>query len=83
MCLKHNPRVIDKCMRNLIKLLNCRNIKTLANCCGHNKYPMTIIIETPLSKKPFEILHQIHLPRKRKFYKKDKDGYYFIPEVEK
>ena len=68
-------------MINLIKYLNGRDIRTLACCCGHFRYDMTIVIETPLSKQPFEILHQIHNPRKRKFYKKDKQGYYFIPEV--
>ena len=86
MCKKANYKIpnprIDKCMRKLIKYLNSLNVKTKSCCCGHGKYPMTIVIETPLSKKPFEVLHKIHIPRKRKFYKRDKDGYYYIPEVE-
>jgi hypothetical protein len=68
-------------MVNLIKYLNRLDIKTLACCCGHNKYPMTIIVENVWSKTPFEILHHIDIPRKKKFYKKDKEGYYYIPEI--
>jgi len=29
----------------------------------------------------FEVLSKTYIPRNKKFYKKDKDGYYFIPEV--
>ena len=41
---KSNTR-IDKCIRLLIKWLNNQGYKTVASCCGHNKYPMTVIVK--------------------------------------
>ncbi len=75
-----NPR-IDKCMRNLIRYLKfCSNLKVVACCCGHGKYPMTIVVEwMPEYKR--EIISDTIITRKRKFYKRDKQGYYYIPEV--
>ena len=82
MCKNHNPRKIDKCMKELIEILQCRGVKTLACCCGHKKYPMTIVILQGLETDPyaFEIISQQVIPRKKRFYSKDKQGYYFIPE---
>ena len=76
---KYCPSEIDECMRNFIKNLNYFNIKTLASCCGHGKYPMTIIVESGYGN--FELVSGSIIPRKRNFYKKDKQGYYYIPEV--
>ena len=79
---EHNR--IDKCMKPLIQLLSDQGYKTIACCCGHNKYPMTIIVKPELYPEKgggFEILSSTYIPRKRKFYKKDKKGYYYIPEV--
>ncbi|MEK6935975.1 MAG: hypothetical protein AABW67_04240 [Nanoarchaeota archaeon] len=82
MCKKtkglHNR--IDKCMNPLINWLNGRRIETLACCCGHNRYPMTIVV-LRLRKYPYELLSQRFIPRRKKFYIKDKQGYYYIPEV--
>ena len=73
---------IDPCMRQVIKNLQELKIRTLACCCGHGKYPMSIVvdigIETPL---PLEIFSNAMIERKKKFYKKDKQGYHFIPEA--
>lgn len=86
---EHNR--IDECMKHLIKELN--NIKqnhfeVLACCCGHKKYPMTIIVRNKTifyeGCKRFmtwDIVSGVEIPRKRNLYKKDKQGYYFIPEV--
>jgi len=79
-----NPR-IDTCMIYLIKLLNRKGIKTWASCCGHGKYPMTIVSEH--QGITYEILSNKPLFRKdgrskwRNFYKRDKQGYYYIPET--
>lgn len=88
MCKKikgiHNR--IDKCMKPLIKFLNDGGYKTIACCCGHNKYPMTIVVKSemfPENGYAFEILTSTYIPRKIKFYKKDKQGYYYLPEVSK
>ena len=86
MCKKlkgiHNR--IDKCMKNFIKFLkNACDVKVVACCCGHGKYPMTIVAKFNNDIQPYvEIVSGISIPRKRNFYKKDKQGYYFIPEVE-
>ena len=88
MCEAHNPRVIDKCMRPLISWLNKKHC-TVACCCGHKRYSMTIVvkegIDMPVGQKNKivyrEILSQKIIPRKRRFYIKDKEGYYYIPEV--
>ena len=75
---KNDSRVIDSCMIDLIEFLQIHGIKTLACCCGHGKYPMTIICKW--DDKNFEIISYKIIPRKKKFYKKDKQGYYYIPE---
>ena len=74
---KYCPSTIDKCMRNIIKIIP----GTFACCCGHGKYPMTIVCDW--AGTIFEIMSYTEIPRKRKFYKKDKQGYYYIPEVVK
>ena len=92
MCKKlkglHNR--IDKCMKILIEnlkvFLKNTDFKIVACCCGHKKYDMTIILEMPdilfkSKKKYIDIVHNKIIPRKRNFYKKDKQGFYFIPEV--
>ena len=73
---------IDSCMRQVIKNLNELKVKTLACCCGHGKYPMSIIVDIGFSTQlPLEIFSNAMIERKKKFYKKDKQGYYFIPEA--
>ncbi len=80
---KNDGRRIDPCMKELIDILQARRVRTLACCCGHGKYDMSIIIKQGFETHPyaFEIVSQKVIPRKKKFYKKDKQGYYYIPEV--
>ena len=81
---KHNNgRIIDPCMRELIRWLKwyMQTYQPIACCCGHGKYPMTIICKHEDYKSPvWEIVSGTCLYGK-KFYKKDKEGYYYIPEV--
>ena len=78
-----NPR-IDKCMRNLIENLiwmtDGEGWQPVASCCGHGKYPMTLVFKSPHGKM-LEVFSDKYIDRKRNFYKKDKQGYYYIPEV--
>lgn len=79
-----NPR-IDKCMKHFIRNLSqgCEgNYQILSCCCGHGKYPMTIIAKGRRGDI-FEMFSNIDIPRTRKFYKRDKQGYYYIPEIHK
>ncbi len=72
---------IDPCMRNLISVLKNKGFDVRACCCGHKKYQMTIICYEKLLDNYFDLMSLIDIPRKKKFYKKDKDGFYYIPEV--
>ena len=87
MCQKCNKNHLnnnqnDICMEKICSLINeTTKYKTLASCCGHGEYPLTIIVSRGWGL-PLELFSQIEIPRKRNFYKKDKKGYFFIPEVQ-
>jgi len=96
--IKNGDRRIDPCMRTFVKQLGWyiepRGIRIVSCCCGHNKYPMTILVKgekyrewgfrNPFSENE-EIVQDLFsgkiIPRKRNFYKRDKKGIYYIPEV--
>lgn len=90
MCIrqKTSDQRIDPCIRPLIKWLNDKHI-TVASCCGHGRYPMTIVIkegEPGILKNKIiyrEIISQKIIPRIKRFYRRDPEGYYYIPEVSK
>lgn len=88
---KPNSR-IDKCIKlliqNIIAYLCEEEATIIGSCCGHGKYPMTIIVREEVYDEGRHRGHIIKdwvsgmkIPRKRKFYKRDKEGYYYIPEV--
>ena len=79
---KYCPSEIDECMIRFIDTLNMiihPNFHILACCCGHGKYPMTIIVTNGIDF--MDLVSGKNIPRKKRFYKKDKQGYYYIPEV--
>ena len=81
--IKKNPSsVIDKCLRNLIERMQdeCEEAEPIASCCGHGRYPMTIVAKNSFGDR-YEVMTDLPLRNKRKFYKRDADGYYYIPEV--
>lgn len=84
---KNDSRRIDPCMKNFIGVLQLAlkdNHKIVASCCGHGKYPMTIVakVKWKHSKEGiFDLVSGEEIPRKKKFYKKDKQGVYYIPET--
>ncbi len=88
MCKKKQFRYcsseIDDCLRRLISILNSSclrgHLKTIASCCGHKKYHPTIIVRG--SDLDIDIFSGVWMRRKKQFYKRDKQGYYYIPEVE-
>lgn len=88
MCKKKRycNREKDECIRDKIKVINrYGTYKTLSSCCGHDKYDETIVVMDKLTTQVTEYNSQIHLGwGKRKcnrYYKKDKEGHYYIPEV--
>lgn len=82
---KYCPSEIDECMKNFIDVLNDLLMKLpfkiVACCCGHKKYPMTIIVRNIMTGGCFDLISSKSIPRKHKFYKRDKVGYYYIPET--
>ena len=70
---------VDHCMVQIIQFLNRHGIETVACCCGHNRYPMTIVVTSPNGIR--DIFSNEVIPRKRKYYRLDKKGYFYIPEV--
>jgi hypothetical protein len=80
---KYGDTRIDPCMRALIKNLNTEfgdGLHTVACCCGHGKYPLSILVKDKYGNV-WDMASNELLPRKRRFYQRDKQGYYFIPEV--
>lgn len=84
MCSKEQfdycPSKIDSCMKGLIKYLKKTGVQTLACCCGHDRYPMTVVVRARAGRV-FELFSGQNIPRVRRFYRKDLAGYYYIPEV--
>ena len=94
MCSKRNSVLIEKrgrmkkefradlCIRDLLIDMQYSEFDvTLAHCCGHGRYPRTIVMQNDDTKIITELFSGKIIPRKRRFYKKDEDGYYYIPEV--
>ena len=72
---------VDSCMANLIILLNKKGIRTVGSCCGHMIYSPSIIAVDMRIRGAMEIFSGIYIPRDKRFYKQDKGGFYYIPEV--
>ena len=78
---KNDGRFIDPCMKKQVEKFKNMGFNVVACCCGHNKYNKTIIIKDQLGNV-YDSVSKKSVLRKKKFYKKDKQGVYFIPEVE-
>jgi hypothetical protein len=88
MCQKlpYCARRIDPCIKDEVESINNNpKYRTLLCCCGHHIYEKTIICFNRKTKDVFEWYSGIvlsHGIRKRKrYYKKDKKGFYYIPEL--
>jgi hypothetical protein len=77
--IKSGNTRIDPCMKQAIAFFKLRKVKTLASCCGHNKYPPSVVVEC--EGQIMEVYSGAILPRKKRFYKRDSEGHFFIPEV--
>lgn len=84
MCKTHNPRKIDRCMRHIVStlgtILEDHRMSLVACCCGHRKYNPSLICNLHSADVNVELFSNIIIPRKKRFYVKDKQGYYYIPE---
>lgn len=79
---KYVPSKIDECMQDLIQNINLflDEAETVACCCGHGKYNMSIIIQDKYGNN-WDICSNEIIKRKKRFYLRDDEGYYYIPEV--
>lgn len=77
---KNNGRFIDPCLKREIDVMERAGFRILACCCGHGRYPQTIVIRWRFGKI-LEYEHGVVIPRKRRFYRRDSDGFYYIPEI--
>lgn len=77
-----NPRR-DKCLIETLQTINTKTtLKTLASCCGHDKYPKTIVVKDA-DGIIYEMYSGVLLGKRKRnrYYKTDEDKYYYIPEV--
>ena len=86
MCTKlpyENPR-IDQCLRGTVEKINYGGTyKTVASCCGHGKYPSTIVVRGASgSFREYFSGKAIEKRKKHRYYKRDKAGHYFIPQIQ-
>jgi hypothetical protein len=78
--LRYGGRRLDPCLKPIIKKINRAGIwKTLASCCGHGKYLLSIIAKNQQGEI-YEIISGLHLkkPKRHRFYKRDDEGYYYL-----
>ena len=61
---------IDPCMKNFIETLNIMleksSLSIVACCCGHFKYPMTIIVRDYAMGKVYDLVSSKTIPRKKR-----------------
>lgn len=74
---------VDACLRDLIESLQLLGIDTLMCCCGHGKYPPSVIVRTDYGETILEIFSGEILDEGRTYYKIDEDGLYYIPKLVK
>ena len=77
---KYGDTRIDPCLRNLVTHLKQLGIETLACCCGHGKYDLTIIVR--MNYLVFDLCSNKRMIREKRFYKRDDKGHYYIPELQ-
>jgi hypothetical protein len=75
-----NPR-IDHCLQLVLGDIKNLGFKPVASCCGHGKYPMTVVVRCP-DGTFMEYFSKTTIPRKKRnrYYTRDSDGYYYIKE---
>ncbi len=88
---KSGNQRIDPCLWETIKFLQEFGFQTLACCCGHGKYKPTVVYQNskdeifaaivPKSLPAYILQGTMKMPRKKRFYRRDKDGVFFIPEL--
>lgn len=79
--VKSGNQRIDPCLREDIKILKGHGVETVACCCGHGKYQRTILVRD-IEGTVHDLVSNVVVPMKRRFYKRDGQGVFFILEVD-
>src|SRR3990167_11274419 len=79
-CSKGNPRKVDKCIALLVRHLKMEGINLVASCCGHGKYPMTLLVKSGFGSV-YDMVSGKVIRRKSRFYVKDKHGVFYVLET--
>jgi hypothetical protein len=79
--IKSGNQRIDPCMKDAVEWANSEGHTVLACCCGHGKYEYTIVSKEK-DGSIIELDTFIKIPRKKRFYFRDCEGHFYIPEVE-
>jgi hypothetical protein len=85
-------REIDACLREEVACINEAPLyTTILSCCGHEKYPKTVVVRDNLTREVFEWFTGVQLAGRYgretgryAFYKRDgmrKGDHYYLPEV--
>ena len=74
---------LDQCIKHLPLVLSMNGFDVCACCCGHGKYPLTVVCKNRarLSNNHFDLISGKDIPRNKRFYVRDKEGYFYIPET--
>ena len=84
---------IDQCLVDEIERIKNtfprfkQKFKDIMSCCGHGKYDKTFVVQNRASKTYFDWFSGVSLSGNKRFdsrkafYKRDDDGYYFLPEI--
>jgi len=87
MCEKpKNSRNIDPCLKDFIHLINqFSSYRTILSCCGHGKFKPSILVYNKDTKKVFDVFSRktlsLGIRKPKRYYKRDPEGYYYIPEL--
>ena len=73
---------LDSCIADKILEMNERLFLTVGSCCGHGRYPETIVLKNR-NGEASEYNAWVEIPRSRRFYVSDAEGFYYIPEISK
>ncbi len=68
-------------MKEVIRNLCVGGAIPLSCCCGHGRYSRTIVMKTR-NDGAVEYYSGVTIPRKTRFYIRDNEGKFYIPEVE-
>ncbi len=76
---KYMRKGIDPYLKDEITALNNHNVVTVSCCCGHGKYPKTIVIN--FNGRLLDLVSNTIIPLRRGIYTRDPKGHYYIKEV--